>query len=148
MFYGSFVVFFPEPFSLHAAPHVAPCRSTAGLRQHVGVRPGRPPQPELLLPAQPAQRRPRPGGGRRGGRRRLRPPAAAAAAPHPPLALPHLLQRPRLAKKHQLPVHASFHPLHAATPFRWLRLPGVTTAAAGAGRPVWHRGAGLQPRIR
>lgn len=124
------------------------CRSKAGLRHHV-VRPGQPPQPELHLPAQPAQRRPRPGGGRRGGRRRLRAPAAAAAAPHPPSALPHFLQHPRLAKKHHFPVHPSFHPLHTAVPFRWLRLPGSAPhPAAGAGQPLWSRAAGLQTRIR
>uniref|UniRef100_I3K728 SLAIN motif family member 1 n=1 Tax=Oreochromis niloticus TaxID=8128 RepID=I3K728_ORENI len=94
---------------------INPRRSKAGLRQHL-VRPGQPPQPELDLPAQPAQRRSRPGGGRRGGRRRLRSPATATAAPHPPAPLPHFLQHPRLAKKHQFPVHPSFHPLHPPYP--------------------------------
>lgn len=127
-------------------------RSKTGLRQHV-VGPGQPPQPELHLPAQPAQRRPRPGGGRRGGRRRLRPPAPAAAAPHPPSALPHLLQHPRLAKKHKLPVHPSFHTLNAAVPFRWVRLPasvpGIGTGPGpGPGQPQRSRAPGLQTRIR
>ncbi|XP_030266134.1 SLAIN motif-containing protein 1-like isoform X4 [Sparus aurata] len=128
---------------------INPRRSKTGLRQHV-VGPGQPPQPELHLPAQPAQRRPRPGGGRRGGRRRLRPPAPAAAAPHPPSALPHLLQHPRLAKKHKLPVHPSFHTLNAAVPFRWVRLPasapGIGTGP-GPGQPQRSRAPGLQTRI-
>ncbi|XP_044043293.1 SLAIN motif-containing protein 1-like isoform X3 [Siniperca chuatsi] len=126
---------------------INPRRSKTGLRQHV-VRPGQPPQPELHLPAQPAQRRPRPGGGRRGGRRRLRPPAPTTATPHPPAALPHLLQHPRLAKKHKFPLHPSFHPLHASVPFRWVRLstsaPGTGT---GTGQPLRSRAAGLQTRI-
>ncbi|XP_030266758.1 SLAIN motif-containing protein 1-like isoform X1 [Sparus aurata] len=128
---------------------INPRRSKTGLRQHV-VGPGQPPQPELHLPAQPAQRRPRPGGGRRGGRRRLRPPAPATAAPHPPSALPHLLQHPRLAKKHKLPVHPSFHTLNAAVPFRWVRLPasapGIGTGP-GPGQPQRSRAPGLQTRI-
>ncbi|GAA6224176.1 SLAIN motif-containing protein 1-like isoform X3 [Lates japonicus] len=129
---------------------INPRRSKAGLRQHV-VHPGQPPQPELQLPAQPAQRRPRPGGGRRGGRRRLRPPAPAAATPHPPAALPHFLQHPRLAKKHQFPVHPSFHPLHPSVPFRWVRLstsaPNPATGT-GTGQLLRIRAAGLQTRIR
>ncbi|XP_068447091.1 SLAIN motif-containing protein 1-like isoform X3 [Clinocottus analis] len=124
---------------------INPRRSKAGLRQHL-VPAGQPPQPELHLPAQPAQRRPRPGRGRRGGRRRLRPPAAAAAAPHPPGALPHLLQHPRLAKKHQFPVHPAFHPGHSAVPVRWVRLsasapapaPGTGTGTGnGTGNGTW-----------
>uniref|UniRef100_A0A8P4G3E8 SLAIN motif-containing protein 1 n=1 Tax=Dicentrarchus labrax TaxID=13489 RepID=A0A8P4G3E8_DICLA len=124
---------------------INPRRSKTGLRQHI-VSPGQPPQPELHLPAQPAQRRPRPGGGRRGGRRRLRPPAPAAASPHPPSALPHLLQHPRLAKKHKFPVHPSFHPLHPPLPFRWVRL-STTAAGTGTGQPLRSRVAGLQTRI-
>lgn len=123
-------------------------RSKTGLRQYI-IGPGQPPQPELHLPAQPAQRRPRPGGGRRGGRRRLRPPAPAAATPHPSPALPHLLQHPRLAKKHKFPVHPSFHPLHPSLPFRWVRLstsaPGSGT---GTGQPLRSRATGPQTRIR
>ncbi|XP_074520888.1 SLAIN motif-containing protein 1-like isoform X1 [Halichoeres trimaculatus] len=132
---------------------INPRRSKTGPRQHV-VLPSQPPQPELHLPAQPAQRRTRPGGGRRGGRRRLRPPAAAAAAPHPPAPLPHLLQHPRLAKKHKFPVHPSFHPLHPAIPFRWVRVSGAaaTTGVAagtrvGTGQPVRSRVTVLPTRI-
>ncbi|XP_029303696.1 SLAIN motif-containing protein 1-like isoform X4 [Cottoperca gobio] len=126
---------------------INPRRSKAGLRQHI-IRPGQPPQPELHLPAQPAQRRPRPGGGRRGGRRRLRPPAPTAAAPHPPAALPHFLQHPRLAKKHQLPVHATFHSLHSPSPLRWLRLStSAPRPASGTGQPLHGRAARLQARV-
>ncbi|XP_033959207.2 SLAIN motif-containing protein 1-like isoform X4 [Pseudochaenichthys georgianus] len=101
----------------HYFSFINPRRSKAGLCQHV-VRPGPPPQSELHLPA---QRRARPGGGRRGGgRRRLRPPAPRAASPHPPAPLPYFLQRPRLAKKHQLPVHPA---LHSPSPLRRVRLP-------------------------
>lgn len=133
---------------------INPRRSKTGLRQHV-VRPGQPPQSELHVPAQPAQRRPRPGGGRRGGRRRLRPPSTTAAAPHPPTALPHLFQYTRVAKKHQFPVHPSFHPLHPTVPFRWVHLskpasgpaPGFGTGTGtGTGQPL-HSRAGLQTRI-
>ncbi|XP_076579571.1 SLAIN motif-containing protein 1-like isoform X3 [Chaetodon auriga] len=128
---------------------INPRRSKTGLRQHI-ISPGQPPQPELHLPAQPAQRRPRPGGGRRGGRRRLRPPAPAAATPHPAAALPHLLQHSRLAKKHKFPVHPSFHPLHPSVPFRWVRhstsVPGTGTGT-GTGQPLRSRAAGLQTRI-
>ncbi|KAF6728616.1 SLAIN motif-containing protein 2 [Oryzias melastigma] len=131
---------------------INPRRSKAGLRQHV-LRPGQPPQPELLLPAQLARSRPWPGGGRRGGRRRLRAPPPAAAPPRLPAALPHLLQHQRLAKKHQLTVHPSFHPLHPPVPYRWLRLSGSGSAlprpvASGTGQPVRSRAAGLQNRVR
>ncbi|XP_031707646.1 SLAIN motif-containing protein 1-like isoform X3 [Anarrhichthys ocellatus] len=122
---------------------INPRRSKTGLRQHV-VHPGQPPQPELHLPA---QCRPRPGRGRR-GRRRLRPPSPAAAAPHPPAALPHLLQHPRLAKKHQFPVHPTFHPLHTAVPVRWVRLSASAPATGtGTGQPLRSRAAWLQTRI-
>ncbi|KAF7641431.1 hypothetical protein LDENG_00281620, partial [Lucifuga dentata] len=127
---------------------INPRRSEAGLRQHV-IWHGQPPQPELLLPAQPAQRRPRPGGGRRGGRRRLRSPASPAASPHPPSALPHLLQHPRLAKKHQfpqLPHHPSFHALHPSVPFRRVRL-SATGTRTGTGQPLHGWTAGIQTRI-
>ncbi|XP_070813713.1 SLAIN motif-containing protein 1-like isoform X2 [Chaetodon trifascialis] len=124
---------------------INPRRSKTGLRQHI-IGPGQPPQPELHLPAQPAQRRPRPGGGRRGGRRRLRPPAPTAATPHPAAALPHLLQHSRLAKKHKFPVHPSFHPLHPSVPFRWVRH-STSAPGTGTGQPLRSRAAGLQTRI-
>lgn len=132
-------------------------RSKAGPRQHL-ICPGQPPQPELDLPAQPAQRRSRPGGGRRGGRggrRRLRSPAATTATPHPPAPLPHFLQHPRLAKKHQFPVHPSFHPLHPPVPFRWVRrstcAPSPVSgswAGAGSGQHLRSRATVLQTRFR
>lgn len=136
---------------------INPRRSKAGPRQHL-IHPGQPPQPELDLPAQPAQRRSRPGGGRRGGRRRLRSPATATAAPHPPAPLPHFLQHPRLAKKHQFPVHPSFHPLHPPVPFRWVRrstcapspVSGSWAGAgtgAGSGQHLRSRATVLQTRI-
>lgn len=121
---------------------------SCSLRSKTGPGPVQPPQPQLHLPPEPAQRRARPGGGRRGGRRRLRPAAPPSAAAHAPVPLPHLLQLQRLAKRQQLPVHPSFHPVHAVTPFRWLRLSHASLGPApgtGTGQPL--RRAGLQTRI-
>lgn len=129
-----------------------PLRSKAGLRQYV-VCSGQPPQSELQLPAQLTRSRPGLGGGRRGGRRRVRSPSPAAATPHLPAPLPNFFQHQRLAKKHQLTVHPSFHPLRPPLPFRWLRLSSSGSGPAcpvisGTGQPLRSRATGLQSRIR